>query len=159
MKPQQPMKTDKEILENADFRIAYDGTWFHDGVRIQREALARLFSDRALSVDEEGRYWLSTPYENYPVEVEDVPYIIIDFEEHDDGYDLITNMGERVALGPDHPLELRADKVSGDQLPYVEVRAGLYARMGRPVYYSLAHSQGPVIRSRGMAFPLGVMDE
>ena len=66
--------------DNPDFKIARDGTWFHNNAPIQREALARLFSDRALKIDEHGQYWLATPFEQYPVEVEDVPYVIVDYE-------------------------------------------------------------------------------
>ena len=29
--------------DKADFKIARDGTWFHNGAPILREALARLF--------------------------------------------------------------------------------------------------------------------
>jgi uncharacterized protein len=139
----------------ADFKIAYDGTWFHEGMRIERVALAKLFSDRALKIDEEGQYWLQAPFEKYPVDVEDVPYIIVDFQEHGSDLDLVTNMDEIVALGPEHPLELRADRYSGETLPYVNVRGGLYARLGRPVYYNLIEKYGPAVKSRGMTFPLG----
>ena len=67
--------------QTADFKIAYDGTWYHDGAPIKREALAKLFSDRALKIDKDGKYWLQTPYEKYPVEVEDVPYVIVDYNQ------------------------------------------------------------------------------
>jgi uncharacterized protein len=81
----------------ADFKIAYDGTWFHEGVRIQRDALAKLFSDRALKIDAEGNYWLQTPFEKYPVEVQDVPYVIVDFTETPEGLALTPTTGETVA--------------------------------------------------------------
>lgn len=139
----------------ADFKITYDGTWFHEGVRIQRQQLTKLFSDRALKIDEDGNYWLQTPVEKYPVDVEDVPYVIVDFVEKDGSIDLITNMEETVPLGPDHTLELRIDKVSGDKLPYVQVRKGLYARLGRPVYYNMVEKFGTRIKSRGGEYPLG----
>jgi hypothetical protein len=141
----------------ADFKIAYDGTWFHEGVRIQRDALAKLFSDKALKIDAEGNYWLQTPFEKYPVEVEDVPYVIVDFHEKPEGLDLITNMGETVALGPEHPMELRQDRTTGETLPYVEVRKGLRARLGRPVYYNLVQKFGGTVKSRGLAHKLGAV--
>lgn len=139
----------------ADFKIGYDGTWYHEGVRIQRHDLARLFSDKALKVDEQGQYWLQTPFEKYPVEVEDVPYVIVDFTENGGNIDLVTNMGETVPLGPDHPLELRPDRLSGDILPYVMIRGGLYARLGRPVYYNMIEKYGVAVKSRGMTHSLG----
>ena len=141
----------------ADFKIAYDGTWFHEGVRIQRDALAKLFSDKALKVDAEGNYWLQTPFEKYAVEVEDVPYVIVDYQETPDGLDLTTNMGETVPLGPMHPMELKADKTTGEMLPYIEVRQGLRARLGRPMYYSLVQKYGASVKSRGGTYPLGAV--
>lgn len=143
----------------ADFKIAYDGTWFHEGVRIQRNDLAKLFADRALKVDGEGNYWLQTPFEKYPVEVEDVPFVVVDYTEQNGGLDFMTNMGDTVAMGPENPLELRKDKKSGDLLPYVQVRGGLYARLSRPIYYNLAQRFGKMIESRGGTFPLGEIND
>ncbi len=141
------------LMNDADFKITYDGTWHHDGAPIARAALAKLFSDRALSIDEDGHYWLQTPFEKYAVEVEDVPYVIVDYEEIKGEVDLKTNMGELVALGPEHVLELR------DEVPYVEVRGGLYARVGRAVYYNLVEAYGENIMSRGVCHSLGGMNE
>lgn len=151
------MKTDSEILQNPLFRIAYDGAWYHDGALITRAALAKLFSDRALKMDAEGGYWLKTPHEQYPVEVEDVPYVIVDYTVVPGGYDFITNMEEVIEVGPAHPVFLQRDKISGDELPYIEVRAGLLARLSRGVYYNLVEACGAVLRSRGEAFPLGLL--
>ena len=136
----------------TDFKIARDGTWFHEGTPIKREALAKLFSDRALSIDADGKYWLKTPYEQYPVEVEDVPYVIVDYEEKPE-LCLITNMAERITVSPATLWELR------DDIPYVEVRKGLFARMGRAVYYNLIETYGASIEITGVSFPLGTDDE
>ena len=131
--------------QNADFKIARDGQWYHDGAPIKREALAKLFSDRALSVDEDGKHWLKTPFEQYPVEVEDVPYVIVDYE----GLDLRTNMEEIVSLGAETNWELR------EGIPYIEVRNGLYARIGRAVLYNMIEEFGEQIEVEGQSFPLG----
>ncbi len=143
------------MSETPDFKIVFDGTWFHDGARIERAALAKLFSDRALKVDEDGNYWLQTPHEKYPVEVEDVPYVVVDYDVRDGEVDLMTNMGECIKLGPDHPMEIRPCKKLGQALPYVEVRGGLYARLGRSVYYNLIEEFGVVLHSRGIDHALG----
>ena len=53
---------------------------------------------------------------------------------------LRTNVDEWLTLGPDHPLGLRRDVDAAAQagpVPYVEVRAGLEARLVRAVYYEL----------------------
>ena len=129
----------------ADFKITRDGTWYHDGAPIKREALAKLFADRALKIDEGGNYWLQTPFEKYPVDVEDVPFVIVDY----DGLDLRTNMNEHVMLGSETVWELR------DGIPYVEVRDGLFARLGRAVLYNLIQEYGEAITVGEQAFPLG----
>ncbi len=139
-----------DTQQKADFYIAKDGTWYHEGVEIKRAALAKLFSDRALKIDEDGRYWLQTPFEKYPVEVEDVPYVIVDYTQTQEGIDLKTNMDQCIQLDSDHILELR------DNIPYVEIRGGLYARMGRNVYYNLIEEYGSSLSSYGQNFVLGV---
>ena len=135
--------------QTGDFRIAKDGTWFHDGGEIKREALARLFATRALKVDEDGKYWLSTPYEKYPVEVEDVPFIVVDYYEQDGIISFKTNMGETVELRTSNPLELRGN------IPYIDVRDGLYARLGRSVLYNLIEEYGEEVKSDGKSYRLG----
>lgn len=134
-----------EKEQQPDFKIARDGTWYHEGDPIKREALAKLFSDRALWIDEAGHYFLKTPYEKYPVEVEDVPYVIVDYE----GFELRTNMEEMVELNAETRWELR------DGIPYIEVRDGLFARIGRAVLYNMIEEFGEAIHVKGKVFPLG----
>lgn len=131
--------------QKVDFKILRDGTWLHDGVPIIRARLAKLFSDRALSVDESGNYWLQTPFEKYPVEVEDVPYVIVDYN----GLSLRTNMDEEITLDTDTKWSLRTG------IPYVEIRNGLYARIGRAVLYNMIEEFGAEINVGGTSFPLG----
>lgn len=121
--------------EKPDFRIDRNGQWYHEGAPIKREALAKLFSDRALKIDEDGNCWLSTPFEKYPVEVEDVPYVAVDYEEESGKITFRTNMDETT----DKPIEMRGE------IPYVEVRDGLYARISRSVYYNLIDEFGPEV--------------
>lgn len=135
--------------QKPDFRIARDGTWYHDGAPIKREALAKLFSDRALKVDEEGCYWLQTPFEKYPVAVEDVPYVVVDY----DGLMLRTNMNEHVTLADETKWEVRKG------IPYVEIRDGLFARLSRSVLYNMVEEFGPQITVDGASFMLGDINE
>lgn len=137
------------MTENVDFKITRDGTWYHNGDPIKRDALAKLFSDRALKIDEAGKYWLQTPYEKYPVDVEDVPYIITDYECGNGVINFTTNMNEIIELGEDHAWELR------DGIPYVEIRSGLFARIGRAAFYNLIETFGESIMSNGKSFKLG----
>lgn len=149
----------EQDIKNADFRIRHDGVWEHNGAEIKREALAKLFGMRALKIDEQGAYWLQTPFEKYPIIVEDVPFIIVDYTVDNAVITLRTNLDETVNICEDHPLELRADKTSGDVLPYIHVRGGLYARLGRNVYYALIEQYGAEVMSSGKAYPLGVIEE
>lgn len=133
----------------ADFRIDANGAWFHDGAAIKRDALAKLFSDRALKIDEDGNYWLQTPFEKYAVEVEDVPYVAVDYEAMDGGITFRTNMQERIFLTADTHWELRGG------IPYFEVRDGLFAKLARSVYYNLVEEFGETFESDGRVFENG----
>lgn len=146
---------DEDLLGLPFFRIDAEGGWHHDGAPIRRAALAKLFADKGLRVDEAGRYWLQSPFEQYPVEVEDVPFIITEYREEAAGMDLVTNMQEIVPLGVDHRLELRFSAARRMDLPYVHVRDGLYARLGRNVYHDLAQRFGASFESRGVMQVLG----
>lgn len=147
------------VEQNHYFRIDADGKWFHNDAPINRAALARLFADKGLKIDGDGNYWMQSPFEKYPVEVEDVPFVIVDFQENEGGVDLISNMDERVEIGKDSPLELRYSRMYDMKLPYVQVRDGLYARIGRSMYYALVEKFGSHLQSRGQKYPLGEMDE
>jgi len=148
-----------EISDNPeiipDFLIARDGTWYHNGAPIKRSALARLFSDRALMIDKQGNYWLKTPFEKYPVRVEDVPYVIDDFYYCPESgvLTLTSNMGEKVEVSGERPIELR------DNIPYIHIRDGLFARVARAPYYNLIEQFGDRVQSHGREFLLGVWEE
>ena len=58
-----------EHCGDIDIRIAKDGTWWHEGGRIRRERLVRLFS--ALLICEDDEYFLITPAEKARIQVED----------------------------------------------------------------------------------------
>jgi hypothetical protein len=45
---------------------------------------------------------------------------------------------DRVAAGPDHPIRVERDAVTGEPSPYVMVRAGLEALIDRKSFYRLA---------------------
>lgn len=155
--------TEKE-QKNPLFRIDYDGVWFHDGAEIKRPALAKLFADKGLRIDADGQYWLSSPESRYPVTVEDVPFIIVDYDMRGDDIDLIGNMGDVVPLGADHVLELRPEPRGGVMVPYVNVRAGLYARISRAVFYKLVARAVPehdriTLNSRGICHILGYVPQ
>ncbi len=121
-------------------RIAADGTWYHDGGPIKRQAMVRAFSG-LLTRDDDGQHWLVTPFEKLSIEVEDAAFIATDvsLKEAADGGKAIgfrLNTDELVAAGPENPLLARGS--SETPALYLLVRRGLEARLNRSTYQQLA---------------------
>jgi uncharacterized protein len=73
---------------------------------------------------------------------------------------LRTNLDEWLTLGPLHPLRLRRppdQAADAGPVPYVEVRAGFEARLGRAVYYELVERGEERLHDGGQRF--GVWSE
>ena len=66
-----------------DIRIARDGTWFHEGEMIKRDAMVRLFA--TILRKEEERFYLVTPVEQLEIVVEDAPMMAIALEVEGEG--------------------------------------------------------------------------
>lgn len=115
--------------------IDKNGRWFHEGSEIKRPAMVRLFAS-VLKKDEKGRYWLKTPAEEGLIDVEDVPYVVVDLEIEGDGPQrnvrLITSLGQSVELNASHTIIMKGD------IPYIEIKDTLEARISRSVFYKLA---------------------
>lgn len=130
------------------FTIDRDGHWYcHDSAMgvgpIKNERISGLFAGagsgkyagKGLSQDEQGKYWLKAPPNDvYGIDVEDVPFVINSYRIENDRLILVTNFGEEVELNEGKTF------ISKDGLPYVEVRNGLLARIGRNVFYQLAQT-------------------
>jgi len=124
---------------DLDMRIARDGTWFYLGTPIGRKELVRLFST-ILRKDGDD-YFLVTPVEKVGITVEDAPFVAVDFEATGTGADQIltflTNVGDKAAAGPDHPIRVAHDPETHEPAPYVHVRANLEALIDRKSFYRL----------------------
>ncbi|MGH6903283.1 MAG: DUF1285 domain-containing protein [Geminicoccaceae bacterium] len=123
--------------------MAQDGSWLYHGSPIERKELVKLFAS-VLRREADGSYWLVTPAERGRIEVDDVPFVAVELAAEGTGMRrklrLRTNLDQWLTLGPDHRLELRrrpGHAVDPGPVPYVQVRAGLEARLARPVYYEL----------------------
>jgi len=120
-------------------KIARDGTWYYQDSPIGRRPLVKLFAS-VLRREKDGRYYLVTPAEKALVHVEDAPFLAVAMEAKGSGkrqrLTFRTNLDEVVEAGLEHPLSFRTEK-SGSFTPFVLVRAGLQARLTRPVYYEL----------------------
>lgn len=153
---------------DIDMHIAVDGTWFYLGTPIGRPALVRLFST-ILRREADGRYVLVTPVEKVGLKVEDAPFVAVRVDAEGEGQArrlrFLTNVGDEVVAGPEHPL--RVAFRGAEPRPYVHVRGGLEARVSRAVFYELVAmaeertteaGRALVVRSDGMDFSLGSPD-
>lgn len=124
---------------DSEMRIARDGTWYHQGSPIGREAMVRLFST-ILRREADGTYVLVTPVEKLDIVVEDAPFVAVELKASGTGQDSTLtfrlNTGDLVTADAAHPLRFEAGE-DGPR-PYLHVRGGLDAVIARTVYYELA---------------------
>lgn len=120
---------------DSAMRIAADGTWFHEGGPIRREAMVRAFAG-LLKRDESGQHWLVTPFEKLTIEVEDAAFIAVDCVRADDALAFRLNTDDLVIAGPQHPLRAAGDAET--PALYLNVRRGCEARLNRSTYAQLA---------------------
>ncbi len=132
--------TDRRIIEQLDIKIGRNGDWFHEGVRIARPDLVKLFAS-VLQRHDDGSYWLETPVETGRIEVEDVPFLIVELNQQESGreqsLDLRTNVDRWFAFDGSHPLRFGSSEEVQGPVPYVMVDRGLEARLATNVYYQL----------------------
>jgi hypothetical protein len=69
---------------DSGMRIARDGTWYHEGSPIGREAMVRLFST-ILRREPDGSFVLVTPVEKLAIEVEDAPFVAVELKTEGEG--------------------------------------------------------------------------
>lgn len=128
-----------DFCGDLDMRIARDGTWFYLGTPIGRPALVKLFSN--ILKLEDGKYFLVTPVEKVGITVDDAPFVAVDFSVSGKGQaqrvHFVTQVGDTVVAGPDHPLRVLRDAQTDEPSPYVMVRAGLEALIDRKSFYRL----------------------
>lgn len=96
-----------------------------------------------------AEYFLKTPVQKLRIQVEDAPLLINDVgivdEANNSWLEFTTTTGDVVRLDDEHPITLRAYSLDGttdDQSdvqvrPYMPVRNGLTALIGRNVFYHL----------------------
>jgi hypothetical protein len=123
---------------DLDMRIASDGTWFYMGTPIGRAALVRLFS--TILKREDGKHFLVTPVEKVGIRVDDAPFLAVEMRKEDDGPGRLlrfrTNVDDWVTCDAAHRLRFEAS-AKGGLTPYLHVRADLWAKVTRALYYDL----------------------
>jgi uncharacterized protein len=154
----------ERCVNDAGFVIRTDGVWVHEGVRITRENLVRLFAT-ILRTDDDGQTYLVTPGEKVRVVVEDAPFLGVRVDRQGQGADqavaITTNMADVAVIGPANPLRLVIDPRTQEPRPYVLIRGRLEARLLRAAFYELVSwgEDGPDggfgVWSGGMFWRLG----
>ncbi len=150
-----------------DMVIKSDGSWWHEGSRITRAPLVKLFAS-ILRKDEDERTYLVTPVEKIGIQVERAHFIAtrVDIEGTGENQRMFftTNMDEVVEAGEDRPLRVETHPETLEPSPFITVRGRLEASLNRPVFYELVENAVEIETSEGMQlgiygsgvfFPLG----
>lgn len=147
-------------IDDIDIVIKANGEWWHEGTLMTRESLVSLFATVLWSEknsSEETEYYLKTPVQMLRITVEDAPLFINDVgvvvEEGVNWLEFTTSTGDVVRLDPAHAITLKEyhpavdDETNSATIgqvsaqvqvrPYMPVRDGLTALIGRNVFYHL----------------------
>ncbi len=126
-----------ELSGDIDIRIHRDGSWYHEGTKIARDAIVRLFAS-ILRREEDGEYYLVTPGEKWRIQVDLHPLLVTDVSwgegEHNHTLLATLNTGKTVVVNAQHPLfqEQKMDNITALTLPH-----GLAALFSRNAWYRL----------------------
>ena len=128
-----------DFCGDIDMRIARDGSWFYMGTPIGRPAMVRLFS--TIIRRDGDDYFLVTPVEKVGITVDDAPFVAVSLRVSGQGeaqvLTFVTNVGDEVEAGAEHPLRVELDAQTQEPSPYVHIRANLEALIHRNVFYQL----------------------
>ena len=148
---------------SGDIPICIDaqGDWYHDGGKIERESLVRLFAS-ILRREEDGAYYLLTPAEKWRIEVERHALLVTDVSALDrDGQRVLEatlNTGRRILISEENSLFL--DDTVG-QVAALNLPHGLTALCTRAAWYRLvdladAHDGYAALKSGEYEFRLPI---
>lgn len=155
-----------EQVTDMDLTIKANGEWWHEGGHMTRQSLVSLFATILWKEENSGavEYFLKTPVQKLRIQVEDAPLLINDVGIVEDAgkrwLEFTTTTGDVVRLDAAHPIGLRAYSIkkadnSGNSdkskdkedigsiesttqiRPYMMVRNGLEALIGRNAFYHL----------------------
>jgi len=124
-----------------DIRIMADGSWYHQGRAFQRPALVNLFA--SVLRRENDDYFLVTPAEKLRIQVDDAPFCANLVERiESSGQSAVvftTNVGERFAVDDGHRVRIAYKESGGEPRPYLALRDGLEALIGRSAFFDLVN--------------------
>ena len=131
---------DPDYCGQLNLQIKADGTWWYQDSLITRRRLQILFS-RVIKL-EKDEYYLVTPHEKLSIQVDWMPFTIVNFEiisKNDvviyQFFDNCDNVFELNQLD-----QLRFDTYQDQPLPIIQVRRNLFASFNRQCYYQLIES-------------------
>ncbi|WP_432696237.1 DUF1285 domain-containing protein [Marinobacterium sp. YM272] len=156
-----------DFCGDMDLRIARDGTWFHEGTPITRQAMVKMFS--RILWQEDGAYFLKTPVEKVGIQVDDLPFLFVSLEVRDGprGQELhfLSSTDDAIVAGQENPLVVTESEGNGEPQPALAVRFGMWGRLHRNVFYQLVElgtaepcadgAEELVVYSSGERFSLG----
>ncbi len=156
-----------EYCGEMDMVIRSDGSWWHEGSRITRTPLIKLFAS-ILRKDADGETYLVTPVEKIKIKVERGHFLATRVDIKGTGKNqavfFTTNLDESVEVSKDRPLRVETDSVTLEPSPFVRVRANLEAALSRSVFYEIVEraveretAEGPQLGlyAGGEFYPLG----
>lgn len=123
---------------DIDMVIKANGEWCHEGGKIKRSSMVTMFS-RILWF-ENGEHFLVTPVEKVRIQVEDAPFFINRWQwvetEYGRAIEFTTQTEDVLVLGID--CDMWMDFYKEEERPYVSMRYGMKALVGRNVFYAIA---------------------
>ena len=154
---------------DIDIVIKANGDWIHQGGKIERDSLVKLFAS-ILRREQDNEYYLVTPVEKWRIKVEDAPLLVVDVDvnmnssgdQQQQSIILTTNVDTYYALDASHPLKINNDDQNDQPKPYLQIENGLLAKFTRAAFYrlvDLAVEQDKTLRvfSGGVWFELGAI--
>ena len=146
-------------IADMDLVIRANGEWWHEGGQMTRQSLVNLFATILWKEDNDGvaEYFLKTPVQKLRIQVEDAPLLINDVGIVQEGetswLEFTTTTGDVVRLDNEHVVLLKTyepqssstdnhtvdteAKTESQVRPYIPVRNGLMALIGRNTFYHL----------------------
>ncbi len=157
-----------DLSGDIDIRIEANGDWFHEGVKIERQALVKMFSS-ILRRESDGEYYLLTPVEKWRIVVVDTALLAIDVHVLQEGQQeqqmiFTTNVQSQVLLSDDFPLSITFKEGSREPHPTILLPHHITAKLSRAVFYRLVdlavEKEGMLsVVSNGTVFELGKIDD
>ena len=144
------------LCGNIDILIKKDGSWWHEGDKINRKPLVKLFAS-ILRKESDGDYYLVTPQEKWRISVELLPLVVIALETNNSPdhpcLNVTLNTEEVVPINNKYKIELE-NKAEG--IASVTLWNGLSALFNRPSWYDLVNlcNSDFLVESRGERFNL-----